>query len=162
GRVYGVTLATSPQFLSGSYFFAYDGLTLTNGATLDMSGGTSGVANQFGDVTFQGVNSQTLAGSGVGRLSTNVANSHLYNNGSAGVSLTIGPGILVHGVGHVQDNGLNDGGIINQGTIIADVPGQVLYFDGYSVTNGAGGNLIATNGAILQIGSGATAWHNAG
>jgi hypothetical protein len=162
GTLDGVNLAANMQFLSnGSTLYVYDGLTL-NGATIDLSGGTNGAVNQYGNIYFQGTNSQTLGGTGTVLLGTNGANSFLYNSEGASAKVTLGPGILVHGIGDVRDKNSNDGGIVNQGTIAADVPGQPLQIDGYSFTNAAGANLLATNGGILNLGAANTVWHNAG
>jgi hypothetical protein len=163
GTLDGVTLATSPQFLGyGSYFNVVNGLTLSNNATIDLTGGASGAPGQYASIYFGGSNNQTLGGTGSVLMGTSNANSALYNYSGTNSLLTIGPGVVIHGTGSVHDNSATDGGILNQGTIMADVPGQTLTFDGPGITNAAGANLIATNRGILTIGNLSFGWHNAG
>jgi len=69
------------------------------------------------------------------------------DGGSNPATLTIGPGITIHGNGYVQGQYGNDS-LLNQGTIAADVRANDLR-DGASWTNQ--GTLRASNGGTLQV-----------
>ena len=73
---------------------------------------------------------------------------------AAGATLTIGSGITIHGGwGQVGNAGL---GLVNQGTINADVSGQTLTVTGTNWTNSAPSVLKATAGTLSLQGS----WSN--
>ena len=95
------------------------GLTLANGTVLKIGDNVG----DYGFVSFNGGN-QTLGGSGSVLFGNNLANT-LWTGQSSGTSLTIGPGIIVHGQsGYIGLNttylgGFTDGTFTNQGTISA-------------------------------------------
>ena len=116
-------------------------VTVTAGLTLN-----SVMTIASGRVHFMG--NQTLSGTG------EVVNSGNFNIGlgtldALGSTLTIGPGLTLHGRGgSIQPD---SGTIINQGTIFSDVTGGTIYVgrSGSSFTNI--GTLAVTNGATLTI-----------
>ena len=136
-------------------------LTVTNGLTLN---GTMLVGNPtnswYGVVSFAG--SQVLRGNG-----TVVFGNHPYANSllvdNPGTTLVMGAGITVHGqngsIGYNRSlGGATDAGVVNQGTISADMSGGIITIGGGSFNNG--GTLIAQNGGEIQLTSGA--WSNNG
>ena len=128
-----------------------NGWTLTNGATVLVGSPTY---QYWGHLDFAG--SQTLGGSGTVVFGDQY--NGCYNNGlrvvNAGTTLTIGPGITVHGQnGEVGFDGCWGGtqsvNVINQGSIACDVAGGVITVNGQSFVNQ--GVLAAANGGTLQL-----------
>jgi hypothetical protein len=145
GTLDGVTLNSSGAFTGFSETLTLPhGLTLGSGAVLDVANGTNNFFNS--NLTFSGTSAQTLGGSGQVSFGTNNAGaSFLFNNSGTNL-LTIGPGILVHG----KNGSLigNSGGIVNQGTIAADIAGGSFTFSG-PVTNT--GTVQGLNGGSLSF-----------
>ncbi len=110
--------------------------TILNGLTVN---GTWSL-NSTGNLTslfFNGA--QTLGGTGTVVMGDNSANRLINNN----TITTIGPGMTVRGAGRLLDN---TGGLVNQGTIIAE-GGNALEID----PNGQG---FVQNGVLRATGSG--------
>ncbi len=155
GILDGVTLATGTNgtvYKNGQTLEIHNGLTLTS-PTLDLS---NGQPNGYGYFYFQGTNSQTIGGTGevtFGNVTN--TNSQFYNLSGTAVTVTFGPNILIHGgSGNIYGTG---GGLINQGTISADVPGRSITLLN---TQSNTGSWQAINGGTLNIS--ATSWHNSG
>jgi autotransporter-associated beta strand protein len=174
GTLDGVTLKSAPAFLaSNRYLFINHDLVLGPGVIFDLSAGTNGF--QQNTLVFQGTSAQTLGGVGQVTLGTGFSNSVANQAGTN--LLTIGPGILVHG-GGLSGAAIygNAGGILNQGTIAADLPGGILSLNNATnvgqlqAVNGATlitNNLFNAPGAVAQVINGSTLtlnglWHNAG
>ena len=127
-----------------------DGLTLNGTATL----------GAYADLYFSG--SQTLGGTGTVLFQNQYANALIA--GGNGTTLTIGPGITVHGGGNqsfsaqIGHSGYWPGGtnvsVVVQGTINADTAGMTIALD----PSGTGtltttGTLSAQNGGTLYVGA---------
>jgi hypothetical protein len=141
---------------------SYNGtvLTVTNGLTLSNALVLVGhPSNQnWGAISFAG--SQTLAGTGsivFGNFYLGGPYNCTYNTLQLpfpNTSLTIGPGITVHGqngaIGFSNCfGGPQNVGLINQGTILADVAGGTISITGQPFSNQ--GLLGASNGGQLNI-----------
>ena len=130
-------------------------LTITNGLTLNGTATSGGSGQPYNSMKFRG--SQTLDGAGTVIFGNSYNPTMILSLG--GTTLTIGPGITIHGGTSV--NGLpayigrnyNSGTpynvtLINQGTIQADVSGAAITVDCQSFTNY--GNVQALNGSTLN------------
>ena len=123
------------------------GLTLANGTVLKIGDNVG----DYGFVSFNGGN-QTLGGSGSVLFGNNLANT-LWTGQSSGTSLTIGPGVVVHGQsGYIGLNttylgGFTDGTFTNQGTISADMSGGTITLNGLNWSNV--GTVQAQNGGTI-------------
>src|SRR5206468_5911338 len=122
-------------------------LILANGTVLDMAGGSNGYSNTL---SFSGSSSQTLGGNGEINFGANTNYSKLANNvidiTAITAPVTFGPGILVHGkFATVQ---MYHGGIINQGTMAADIAGGNFRLYG-NFTNQ--GTVQAINGGSVDL-----------
>src|SRR4029077_15406289 len=130
-----------------------DGLTLNGTATL-------GSNSSFGFLDF--VNNETLGGTGsIIFNGPKGANALLVN--TFGVTLTIGPGITIHGqTGYVgwdpNFGGDSEVAVINQGTIAADMAGGTIVLRADSGWSNQG-PLQALNGGTLTL---PTTWSNSG
>jgi hypothetical protein len=136
GTLEGVTLnADLDLTAAGASATALHGLTLNGTATLH---GTS--------LTFSGT--QTLAGAG--NIVFAVAGTSSLLGVDTGNTLTIGPGITIHG-GHATlgPSFSGAGAVVNQGTIAADVAGATITINSTSFSNQ--GTLRATGGGSLSI-----------
>jgi hypothetical protein len=177
----GVTLSENLTVLAGT-------LTVTNGLTLSGAALTlASSSSRQADVLFLGT--QTLGGSGevlFAGTDLPLNPNHLYVDGNGtpagAATLTIGPGISIHGTasGNVIERSGNNT-IVNQGTISADTAGHTILF---GVNSGYGksavnlgtlqaineGNLTAQvllNQGNISISDGSTltlqqSWNNAG
>jgi len=122
-----------------------DGLTLSNSAKLILNGNAT--------ASFNGT--QSLAGAGEVVLggSANATNYvYAFGNGTqaGAATLTIAPGILVHGTQNGQVRGYYQfDAILNQGTINSETASRTLTLGGASVSNG--GSLQALNGGNLTV-----------
>ncbi len=158
----------------------FDGTTLNveTGATVDLSGGTSGIAAVIdGTVTFEGAGTVTLdfasykivaggAGavldddttiSGSGQIGTG-DNSLTLNIGSAGAIETSGTFVIDTGANVVGNAGLLealsggtltiDSGVNNTGTVKAD-GGTVTFNGSAAVLNATGGTMTADGGTLV-------------
>src|SRR5205823_7956889 len=97
-----------------------NGLALLNGAVLDTANGTNGFN---GNLYITATAAPTIAGNGQINFGTSSGYTNLYNYNTTN-TLTIGPGILIHGkYGQFFNYFANDGGFVNNGTISADVAG---------------------------------------
>ena len=110
--------------------------TITNGLTVNGSWSLNSTGN-LTSLFFNGA--QTLGGTGTVVMGDNSANRLVNNN----TITTIGPGITLRGAGRLLDN---TGGLVNQGTIIAE-GGNALEID----PNGHG---FVQNGVLRATGSG--------
>ncbi len=133
-----------------------DNLTLSGGSV--NIGSTASGNSPWGYLTFTG--SEQVKGNGTITLN-NGGNSALNTLlvASATTTLTISSGVVIHGSGVVGFNsnvnfpggGSPNVGIINQGTIDADVNGGTLAVNGTNWQNAATGRLKAENGGTLLI-----------
>lgn len=154
GTLDGVRLDTDLLVDQGSQLTVRNGLVL-NGKLTMMSGTSRGGAS----LHFEGT--QTLSTTSAGEIVFAGATSpfrydhNVYARGDSGsnpATLTIGPGVTVHGAagansnGHLQGFFANDA-IINQGTILADVAGQTI--EVADLMNS--GMIEAANGATLIV-----------
>ncbi|MGH7140109.1 MAG: Ig-like domain-containing protein, partial [Pirellulales bacterium] len=125
GTLDGVTLDADLSVPDNKTLTVKDGLTLNSTLTLTHSGQYS-----FTLVNFSG--SQTLSGTGT-VLFANSNVYYSYNNELEpvdGGTLSIGPGITIHGQRGVVGNSSLP--LVNQGTIDADSSGQIIYVTGSS------------------------------
>src|SRR5262249_7678438 len=131
-------LGTSRAFIS-------NGLTLQQGIVLISDGAF---------LDFQGT--QTLLGTGevaftMSHDQSNDVNSVFVDDGS---TLTIGPGITIHGIaGFIGGAGLGTGQILNQGTIRSDGGDTVTVrgINNFSAGTLAGGSWQVSGNSILQL-----------
>ncbi len=145
GTLDGVTVNGSFTIGENDAVFVRNGLTLNGTVTL-------GDTNGYGYLQF--VETQTLGGNGAVVFGSNNGNNTL-GVGDSGATLTIGADIIVQGqtgyVGYNPNRGGNsDVGLINNGTIQADVAGFTITVD---AGNGVGnaGILKAVDGATLSL-----------
>ena len=127
-------------------------LMVTNGLVLN---GTAIVGNPtngtFGGISFAG--NQVLGGSGTVTFGSSGCNTLRLANDST--TLIIGPGVTVHGqsgqIGYAPScwGGSPNAGVINQGTISADVAGGTLIVNAQPFSNQ--GLTQALNGGTLQL-----------
>ncbi|HUY88576.1 MAG TPA: DUF4214 domain-containing protein, partial [Pirellulales bacterium] len=141
GTLDGMTLDADLSLADSTTLTVKDGLTLNGTLTLKHS-----AYYQYTLVNFSGA--QTLDGAGTVRF----VNSFVGygNNGLQpvdGGTLTIGPGITLHGQGAVVGNPSLP--LINEGTVDADASGQTISIIGSSVTNS--GTLAADSGGALNV-----------
>jgi hypothetical protein len=174
GTLDSVTLDAQVRLSANAQLSVMNGLTLTNNALLDLANGTNGSSSAL---QFSGTATQSLGGAGVISFGTSGAGSTLSNQSTN--ALTIAAGVLVHGKnGTLNGLAVSAAGILNQGTIAADVAGGTLTLIG--VSNAAhiqamnGGNIATTafvnlpsgtidvSNASLSLGSGTSSWHNLG
>ncbi len=132
-----------------------------SGGALTLSNVTVALGNSSGSYGVLRFNDAAAVLTGNGSVVfSNFANSvysSLQENVSGG-TLTIGPGITVHGgsgsIGYNANyGGFADVSVVNQGQILADNAGT-LTVNGVSVTNT--GTFLASNGATLTVPSGVT------
>src|SRR5262249_26297783 len=153
----GVTLNTPIDMaaVNGVRLFVFGGLTLNN--ITQPIGNTTGIGCTltFGD-------SGTLGGTGTVQLNS----GFLINEGS-GLTLTIGPNIVVEA--RAADIGYDQAKLINQGTIRAVGAGQTLNVKFGSVNSGGAstgfgansGTVEALNGSTINL-TGGSGWTNSG
>ncbi len=141
GTLDGVTLdgGLDMSTLNAAEVTVVDGLTLNGTVTLgEASGGTHGY------LLFSGT--QTLGGSGDVLLGSSSSNT-IGGSGDSGSTLTIGPGVTVHGSdGMVGSIGY---GLVNRGTIAADVAGGSIAVTGTGWINA--GTIAADPGASVNL-----------
>jgi hypothetical protein len=161
GTLDGVTLdgniTLTGSFGSPGYVAITNNLTLNGTATLTYAGGTAGGGVLRFDTT------ESLLGTGTVNFSNNNTTNAIWLP-NAGTTLTISPGITVHGVtgdiGIDADLGLGGSAnvsIVNQGTIKSD-GGGTIKVEGTGWKNAAGGVMQASGGRLTFAGS----WTNAG
>jgi hypothetical protein len=127
--------------------------TVSNGLTLDGTATLGGTVNEFGRMDFG--ETQTLAGSGTVVFGGGANGAYnALRVSAAGATLTIGPGITVRGetggIGFVQAwGGPPNVGLINQGTISADVSGGNITVNGQPFENQ--GTVRAINGGQVTL-----------
>jgi hypothetical protein len=144
----GFTLDNDDQLL-----FNADARTLSVNANatvngvIDLAGGAGGFA---GVLSCSGSAAQTIGGSGSITFGGAAGNGGGSLNNEGTNTLTIGTGVLIHGkngsIDGAPDAGVS-GGIVNQGTIAADVSGGTLTLT--AVTNA--GSIQASNGGTLSF-----------
>lgn len=124
GRLDGVTLNGDLDLTAfDSQLFVTNGLTLNGTVALGHPS-----INWRGALTFQGT--QTLAGQGT--VVFGLASCNVLRVATAGASLTLGPDLTVRGrsgqIGYTPGcvAGPSNVGLINQGTIVADVAGGTI------------------------------------
>ena len=162
GTLDGVSLDNNLTLPPGSKLSILDGLTLNNVViTINPNN-----ASTYTDLTFND-NSvpQTLAGTGTVVFVPNSNAAYpgqilITGNSTATSALTLVPGIEIDGGGGqiVAGNSATNNGLINQGTILADLNGQSIAISGSGIDNQ--GMLSAINGATLSIAP--TNWTNEG
>jgi hypothetical protein len=123
-------------------------LNVVNGLTLNATMTVTAGPTQSASVQFSG--SQTFGGNGQLLLvGAKFAAVFSLNPSYAPVTLTIGPGISVHGRGTTASMFNPYGTLINQGVIASDDPGNNFICQLASVVNT--GTLEATNGGTLSL-----------
>ncbi len=140
----GVTLDTNLSVPSTTTLTVLDGLTLNGTLTETRSDFyNSTYVNFSGTQTLSGTGSVVFVQSGprVYYAPTN------YFQPTNGGTLTIGAGITIDGQEGVVGNGSLP--LINDGSILADQPGQTITVTGSTVTNQ--GTLGAQNGGVMNI-----------
>ncbi len=144
GTLDGVTLDTNLSVPSTTTLTVLDGLTLNGTLTETRSDFyNSTYVNFSGTQTLSGTGSVVFVQSGprVYYAPTN------YFQPTNGGTLTIGAGITIDGQEGVVGNGSLP--LINDGSILADQPGQTITVTGSTVTNQ--GTLGAQNGGVMNI-----------
>ncbi|MFZ4431436.1 MAG: hypothetical protein ACOYPS_13920, partial [Phycisphaerales bacterium] len=144
GRLDRVTLALNTEFKAGT-LYVNNGLTLAGDVTLTVgpAAGTAGNATLY----FEGT--QTLGGIGTVAMRRNpFGYSGIVRQNQTGTTLTIGDGITVRG--ETSSFGESNDTVINEGTIVADVPGRELRVQAASFTNR--GTLRAASGTLTVNG----------
>ena len=130
-------------------------LSITNGLELNgmlrVEGASGGVIFEAGEQTLSGTGEVILAGTG-NRQQITLVSFQAPN------TLTVGPDIVIRGTGLIGLGSVrrNPELLINQGQIVADVPGQSLFI---ALPHQNEGLLRAQGGGILSIGS---TWTNLG
>ncbi len=135
----------------------HGGAQIINGMTVN---GTITLTNSS-TMTFD--NSQSLGGTGTIMLGDQSNNTiAAVGTGSTAATLTIGPGVLIHG--YSGTIGYNNNGpgttITNQGTIDCDEPGAQIVVNVSAGISQNTGTLKAMNGGTIQISG--TGWSNVG
>ena len=141
--------------------------TITDGLTLDGTA-TLGSATSYSYATLSFSGSQTLGGTG----------DVVFGDGGSQISvsdnatLTIGPGITIHGQAGTIGSSFNSETVVNQGKIGADVTGGILTVGATTLRNQGtvgssnGGSLIvsglADNAGTISVGVGSEATFNGG
>ena len=151
GRLNGVTLAFDATLNEGT-LYVNNGLTLEDGATLTV--GPASGTNNFAYLVFEGT--QTLGGSGTVAMRRNPNGYYgLVLQNQTGTTLTIGAGITVRG--ETWDFGESNDTVVNNGTIVADLPGRELRVQASSFTNNgtlrAAGGSLTVNGLTGNLGT---------
>jgi hypothetical protein len=123
----------------------------------------------FSGATFTGVANLAGTGSVLAYQETRTLTGKTFNLDGSGVklaidgstTLTLGSGTLVRGRGSLGATQFAAGtnGLVNQGTIRADLAGQTLTIAADTFTNQAGALAAATNGGMLTVSG---TWSNAG
>jgi hypothetical protein len=153
GMLDGVTSNTfiDLAFIAGAYAHVRDGLTLGDGAVIYMGYEDLTDEGNSGKLYFD--NTETIGGTGTVCFGA-FSSSTIYAAGTSNATLTIGPGITLHGAsGTLTD--FHTGTIINQGKITADnspFPGQFSYDNSFT-----GGTAHTYNVAIDTSGAGSEA-----
>ncbi|MFO0796476.1 MAG: tandem-95 repeat protein [Gemmataceae bacterium] len=156
GTLDGVTVAAGSELVvqSGGQVTVTNGLTVDGKVTLGAgTGATQGL--QFAGTQTLGGSGEVAAGAGTQGLWLTQSNT----------TLTVGPGVWVHGgyfvIGAGTAAGVTGTGLVNQGLIEADAgTGAGVGLTGFyglpgvaSFTNAAGGRLrVAAAGAVLNVG----------
>ena len=184
GVLSGVTIPAGASVDGTEISNAY--ASFVNGLTLNGLLNLGNATNSFYGRAFFYL-TQSLTGTGTIALSSSASNA-IYaegNNGNIPATLTIGSGITIQGAGGALSGYFSIDSIINDGTII-ETGGGPLTLSGGGGTSGsftnagnvsvgtggtlslqgvfanqAGGTITASN-AWLLLGSGASAWSNAG
>ncbi len=163
GTLDGVTLNVNTTLLgggvdNGNQVTVLNGLTLMNNHVLRLTRTREFEPANAYDVGLNFSGSQTLGGTGVVELSSNLASSNDVTDvrvrPTGGATLTIGPGITVRNMTTSKFATLGDastagGALINQGTVLAQSSGQTLRVTGSSVANT--GSLESRAGGTLEV-----------
>jgi hypothetical protein len=149
GTLDGVTLNTDVNIPSLKTLTIKNGLTLNGTITLNSTTSANG---ELTLLKFNGT--QTLSGTGSIVLDDSYNNNTIYamDSSAATSTLTIESGITIRGRG-ILTSDVNSGGadkVINYGSFIADVPGQILRSHGY-ISMDNYGQMTATGGGYLVI-----------
>ena len=146
----GVTL-DAPFLLPVNGLHILNGLTLNSTLTLSASAGAFVIAEFDGTQTLSGTGQVIFAGAG------NYDSLDPNENGSTSpVTLTIGSGITIQGaagataIGELEPNDGAQDLVVNQGTIDANVSGQVLQL-GADIFNNQGTAEATASRAVLDI-----------
>ena len=155
GTLDGVTANANLDLSNGGGTNAtiVDGLTLNGVAYL---GSSSTSVYNYARLYFS--TTETLGGSG------SIVFSSGYGSGSnaiyltnGGTTLTIGPGITIHGANGTISYYYSNNVLVNQGTIAADTSGGTVSVNVSTLTNQ--GTMSASNSGILTLGG---TWSNTG
>jgi hypothetical protein len=159
GWLIGVTLASDLTISENDVLDVFQGLTLAGGATITLGNAAD---NTPGQLIFPRVN-QSLGGNGSILFAGTGAN--LIQNNVTSSTLTIGPGITIHGQNGTISNSYSTGTLINQGTINSDTAGGTITLlkPGTLINDGT---LEATSGSLnitlpLTEASGSTLYESA-
>jgi YD repeat-containing protein len=145
GTLDGVTLAGT---LDADYVFVRPGVTVTGGLTLN-----NGLIKLSGSNWLNCTGAQTLGGTGTVAM-TGVGTNYGVLVPHSGDTLTIGPGVTIHGDSGIIGAATTPGGFItNDGTIASDAGGSLTVQD---LTNFVGGTLTggmwqASNQGTLRL-----------
>ncbi len=146
GTLDGVTVDGNLDLTAGSGNYAsanvLDGLVLNGTAYLGNVPGTTYGALDFNDT-------ETLSGTGTVVFGSNYNNALSPNTSSSPTTLTIGPGILIHG----NDGSIGGSSVINEGTIIADNSGMSPPGSFVADTDFYGGTVASTTVPIDTSGA---------
>lgn len=143
GVLDGVTLS-GDAFVSDATGFGTGNVTIRNQLLLDHA------TLVIGDDRELGISAHAVLIGGDGEIILNGDPSHTRIQTFTGSELTLGPGVTVRtgdeGGGRISRSGLP---VINQGTVIADTPGQTLLIDAEFTNHG---ELISKAGAMRTVG----------
>ncbi|MEO7318605.1 MAG: hypothetical protein ABIZ56_06430, partial [Chthoniobacteraceae bacterium] len=143
GTLVGVRLDSDLTVGRGYTLAVKNGLVLNN-AKLNVANGGSQARVDFYDT-------QTLSGTGEVVFGSNTASLFVARIGTAAATLTIGPGITVHGQSELITGHTPDDRVINQGTISADTAGQTITLNDSAGSFINTGILSASNGGNLIV-----------
>lgn len=174
--LYAVTLST-PAKCTDVWF--YDGLTLSSGANLMLGWDSSAV---FANSSPGGTTARSIAGTGTVTFTNpeSLYPGRLINSTDA--PLTIGENVLIHGTNGRIEGGGGQTGIVNRGTVRADVEGGMIgmfYFTNQGTLQSINGGILGADyfvnapGAIISVAAGSAltfgstwtrgaTWHNDG
>jgi hypothetical protein len=151
----GITVSHSTGSHTVQSLTVSDAFTLSGGALSVTGGLTLNNANVKLSVEIFFTGTQTLGGTGTVTFVDGSGGSGL--NISAGSTLTIAPGITIHGnVGYIGRQGINSS-LVNQGTITADIAGGSIRLFGIGWSNS--GTIQAIGGGSVEI---TGSWTNTG
>jgi len=149
GTLDGVTLSADLTVGDGQLLHVKNGLTLNGIITFTGPTNSNRSLSFDGTQTLSGTGQVVLSGVGDGRDSISLTEVN-----STPMTLTVAPGIVIHGQGRIENGWFAANTLINQGTISADVAGKTLTVSPSVVTNQ--GTMQALGGATLDWNGSAT------